>query len=174
MFFLVYPLAISWQRSTLNNSSLPTTKAPWLGLTGLGKTSLSLLQSNFDMHLYSTLQQEMGLKSTAVIGGITLGMSSSLVLIPLFEHGPFREELLYSLIHPLPYFWPACFEKTAINPSGLGDLHEGIEKIASLISFSEKGAINFSCYSTLSLPPFCIISVSILSLWVLCFPNSPW
>jgi len=28
MFFLVYPLTISWQRSTLNNSSLPATKAP--------------------------------------------------------------------------------------------------------------------------------------------------
>ena len=52
---------------------LPLTKAIWFGLMSSPKKLLSLFAKNFVLHLYRTLQQAIGLNSTAEDGLGTLG-----------------------------------------------------------------------------------------------------
>jgi len=83
MCALKYSLAISWQSSTLNSGSLPLIKALWLGPINEGNTSLSLLQSNLKIHLQITLEQDLGLKSKALIGALTLERIASQTSVPM-------------------------------------------------------------------------------------------
>ena len=150
---LEYPLAISWQIRTLNNSSLSFIKAPWFWWIREGSTSFSLTHNSLAMHLYMTLQHEIGLNSLAFVGLGTFGSKISFVSprklgIVLVEKKCWITSLTNSLV-----IGQVALKKPLLNPSGPGDFVLGIENIADLIFWSVKGAHSFICCSTVRVLP---------------------
>lgn len=80
IFFLLYPLTISWLNKILSATSLPGTKAVWLLSTILSMKGCVLFVRILDMILYRIVQQEMCRNSFMVEGFLTLGMRVTEVL----------------------------------------------------------------------------------------------
>ena len=99
-----------------------------------GSTSLSLLHSSLDTHLYITMQQEMGLKSEAIVGWFTFGNTTSLVALMELGIWPILKKSLTVAEIIGPIMVHACLKKLLLYPLGPGDLRFEIEKMASWMS----------------------------------------
>lgn len=96
-----------------------------------GSTSLSLLHSSLDTHLYITLQQEMSLKSEAVVGWFTFSNTTSLMALMELGIWPVLKKSLTAVEIIGPTMVHACLKNQMLYTLCPGDLRFGIEKMAS-------------------------------------------
>ena len=86
------------------------------------------------MHLYSTLQQEMGRKSLADYGSEVLGSKINLVPLVLIGNTLVLKICLIAEHTKGPVCSHVDLKNPLLKPSGPGDLMFGMEKIVDLIS----------------------------------------
>ena len=169
--FLLRPLAKSWHSRTLNSNSLPFTNAPWPASMRLGMTSLSLKHKSLVIHLYSTLQHDIGLKSWAFCGCAIFSNKISLVCPKKLGRCPFEKNSFTAEHTSPPISSQQALKKPLLYPSGPGDLWLGMEKSTFLISASSKGLQRDIYWSVSNEGPISMMFVSMTALWWLLLPS---
>jgi len=112
----------------------PGRKADCDGPITSANAAFNLTTINLDMHLYSTLQQEMGLKSFILAGFSTFGTSATRVALTQRGSKLCEKKYLTAAMKSCLMILQLCLKNRALYPSGPGDLLSGMENKAFLIS----------------------------------------
>jgi hypothetical protein len=126
---------------------LPGMKADWVLLTIESTIGSILFERILVMHLYTTLQQAIGLKSPITVTFGFFGTKVKIVAFTSFRSIPVSKKTFNSYHHICPHNIPWSLEKINRITSVPGDLLVFMLKIVSLISSAETSLSNIAALS---------------------------